>query len=150
MAGNKTLMIIKPDAVKRQDMGYILTRVEAAGFTVRRLEMKHLSEAEAKEFYKVHAERPFYQSLVDFMSSSPVVVGWLERDNAVDSWRQLIGATNPAEAAVGTIRADIAESLEANSTHGSDSDENAEIELNFFFGEKGFSFERLLKKFVKG
>ncbi len=145
--GNKTLMIIKPDAVKRQDMGYILTRVEAAGFTVRRLEMKQLTEKEAQEFYKVHAERPFYDSLVSFMTSGPVVVGWLERDNAVESWRQLIGATNPAEAAVGTIRADIAESLEANSAHGSDSDENAEIELNFFFGDKGFSFQRLFKSF---
>ncbi|HSG99755.1 MAG TPA: nucleoside-diphosphate kinase [candidate division Zixibacteria bacterium] len=150
MAGHKTLMIIKPDAVKRHDMGYILTRVEAAGFTIRRLEMKQLSELEAKDFYKVHAERPFYNSLVSFMTSGPVVVGWLERDNAVESWRQLIGATNPADAAVGTIRADIAESLEANSVHGSDSDENAEVELNFFFGEKKFSFERLIKKFVKG
>jgi nucleoside-diphosphate kinase len=145
---NKTLMIIKPDAVKRQDMGYILSRVESAGFTVRRLEMKQLTEQEAQEFYKVHAERPFFDSLVSFMTSGPVVVGWLERDNAVEAWRQLIGATNPAEAAVGTIRSDIAESLEANSTHGSDSDENAEIELNFFFGAKGFSFQRLFKSFV--
>ncbi len=140
-------MIMKPDAVKRQDMGYILSRVESAGFTVRRLEMKQLTEKEAQEFYKVHAERPFFGSLVSFMTSGPVVVGWLERDNAVESWRQLIGATNPAEAAVGTIRADIAESLEANSAHGSDSDENAEIELNFFFGSKGFSFQRLFKSF---
>lgn len=133
---NKTLMIIKPDAVKRQDMGYILSRIKAAGFKVRRLEMKRLSVDKAKDFYKVHAERPFYDSLVSFMSSGPVVVGWLERENAVDSWRELIGATNPAEAAVGTIRKDIAESLEANSVHGSDSDENAEIELNFFFGSE--------------
>ncbi|MCH7879774.1 MAG: nucleoside-diphosphate kinase [candidate division Zixibacteria bacterium] len=133
---NKTLMIIKPDAVKRQDMGYILSRIKAAGFKVRRLEMKRLSVDKAKDFYKVHAERPFYDSLVSFMSSGPVVVGWLERENAVNSWRQLIGATNPAEAAVGTIRKDIAESLEANSVHGSDSDENAEIELNFFFEDR--------------
>ena len=127
---------MKPDAVKRQDMGYILSRIKAAGFKVRRLEMKRLSVDKAKDFYKVHAERPFYDSLVSFMSSGPVVVGWLERENAVDSWRELIGATNPAEAAVGTIRKDIAESLEANSVHGSDSDENAEIELNFFFGSE--------------
>lgn len=133
---NKTLMIIKPDAVKRQDMGYILSRIKAAGFKVRRLEMKRLSVDKAKDFYKVHAERPFYDSLVSFMSSGPVVVGWLERENAVNSWRELIGATNPAEAAVGTIRKDIAESLEANSVHGSDSDENAEIELNFFFEDR--------------
>ncbi|MFQ5608201.1 MAG: nucleoside-diphosphate kinase [Candidatus Zixiibacteriota bacterium] len=134
--GNKTLMIIKPDAVMRQDMGYILTRVKHAGFAVRRLEMKRLSKTDAQEFYKIHAERPFYSSLVDFMTSGPVVVGWLELDNAVNAWRELIGATNPAEAAVGTIRRDIAESLEANSVHGSDSDENAEIELNFFFGSE--------------
>lgn len=127
---------MKPDAVKRQDMGYILSRIKAAGFKVRRLEMKRLSVDKAKDFYKVHAERPFYDSLVSFMSSGPVVVGWLERENAVNSWRELIGATNPAEAAVGTIRKDIAESLEANSVHGSDSDENAEIELNFFFEDR--------------
>ncbi len=128
-------MIIKPDAVKRQDLGYILTRVKHAGFRVRRLEMKQLSKTDAQEFYKVHAERPFFDSLVTFMSSAPVIVGWLEREGAVNSWRELIGATNPAEAAVGTIRKDIAESLEANSVHGSDSDENAEIELKFFFGD---------------
>ncbi len=132
---NKTLMIMKPDTVKRQDMGYILSRIKAAGFKVRRLEMKQLGVDDAKEFYKVHAERPFYDSLVTFMSSGPVIVGWLERDNAVGAWRELIGATNPEEAAVGTIRKDIAESLEANSVHGSDSDENAGIELSFFFGE---------------
>ncbi|MCH9031555.1 MAG: nucleoside-diphosphate kinase [candidate division Zixibacteria bacterium] len=131
---NKTLMIMKPDAVKRQDFAYILSRVKSAGFTVRQMRMLQLSDEKAKAFYEVHSERPFYNDLVKFMTSGPVVVVWLERENAVDAFRELIGATNPADAAVGTIRNDIAESLEANSTHGSDSDENAEKELNFFFG----------------
>lgn len=125
---------MKPDAVKRQDFGYILTRVKNAGFTVRQIRMLQLSDEKAKAFYEVHAERPFYNDLVKFMTSGPVVVVWLERENAVAAFRELIGATNPADAAVGTIRKDIAESLEANATHGSDSDENAAKELNFFFG----------------
>ena len=127
-------MIMKPDAVKRQDFGYILSRVKSAGFTVRQIRLLQLSDEKAKAFYEVHAERPFYNDLVKFMTSGPVVVVWLERENAVAAFRELIGATNPADAAVGTIRKDIAESLEANSMHGSDSDENAEKELNFFFG----------------
>jgi len=132
---NKTLMIIKPDAARRQDFGYILERVKRAGFKIRALQVKQLSEDEAKRFYAVHAERPFYKDLVRFMTSGPCAPAWLERENAVAAFRELIGATDPAKAAIGTIRRDIAESLEANSVHGSDSDENAAQEIAFFFGK---------------
>ncbi len=132
---NKTLMIIKPDAIARQDMGYILDRVKRAGFIVRAAQIKHLTEQEAKRFYEVHAARPFYMDLVRFMTSGPCMPAHLERENAVLAFRELIGATDPSKAAVGTIRKDVAESLERNSVHGSDSDENAAREIEFFFGK---------------
>lgn len=129
----QTLSIIKPDAVKRNLIGSILERFEKNGLRIVASKMLHLSEEEAQEFYAVHRERPFYGDLVSYMISGPVVVSVLEGDNAIEKNREIMGATNPADAAPGTIRADFAESIEANSVHGSDAPETAKVEVSFFF-----------------
>ncbi len=128
-----TLTIIKPDAVASGKAGKILALLEDAGFTVRGMKMTRLSAAQAREFYAVHSERPFYGSLVDFMTSGPVIPMILEAENAVPKLREVIGATDPAEADEGTVRQLYAESKERNAIHASDSDENAALEAAFFF-----------------
>ena len=130
----RTFAIIKPDAVAGQ-AGEILAHIQNAGFKVVGMKMKRLSQIEAESFYGVHKERPFYNDLVKFMTSGPVVVQVLEGDDAVAKNRKVMGATNPANADAGTIRKEFAESIEANSVHGSDSPENAKIEIAFFFSE---------------
>jgi len=132
----QTLSIIKPDAVAKNVVGQILSRFEAAGLRIAATKKIRLSRADAEAFYAIHAERPFFKDLVDFMVSGPVVVTVLEGENAMAKNRELMGATNPAEAAPGTIRADFADSIDANAVHGSDSVENAEIEINFFFAKR--------------
>lgn len=129
----RTLSIIKPDAVAKGVIGKILDRFESNGLRVAALKKLHLSKAQAGEFYTVHKERPFFKDLVEFMTSGPVVVSVLEGDNAVAKNRELMGATNPKEAKAGTIRADFAQSIDANAVHGSDSLDNAKIEIEFFF-----------------
>lgn len=133
MSGNVTFTMIKPDAVENNYIGAILNKINEAGFTIKAMKYTRLSRENAGKFYEVHKERPFYGELVDYMSSGPIVAAILEKDNAVADFRTLIGATNPAEAAEGTIRKLYAESISANAIHGSDSDENAQIEGNFFF-----------------
>ncbi|NBG67439.1 nucleoside-diphosphate kinase [Acidiluteibacter ferrifornacis] len=133
MATNRTFTMIKPDAVEKNYIGGILDKINAAGFRIVAMKYTKLSKEEAGEFYAVHSERPFYGELVDYMSNGPIVAAILEKENAVADFRTLIGATNPAEAAEGTIRKLYAESISANAVHGSDSDENAAIEGNFFF-----------------
>ena len=133
MAIEKTFSIIKPDATRRNLTGQINARLEAAGLSIVGQKRKQLSENEARAFYAVHAERPFYNDLVAFMTSGPVVLQVLEGENAVAVNRQVMGATNPTDAADGTIRKDFAESIEANSIHGSDSLNNAAIEIGYFF-----------------
>ena len=135
MAIERTLSIIKPDAVKRNLIGEINRRFEAEGLAIVACRMLHLTQQQAEGFYSVHRERPFYESLVKYMQSGPVVVQVLEGNKAIASNRAIMGATNPASAAAGTIRADFAESVERNSVHGSDSEENAKIEIDFFFFE---------------
>jgi nucleoside-diphosphate kinase len=130
---NKTFTMIKPDATSKGYTGAILDQIIKAGFSVKAMKWIHLSPAQAGTFYEVHKERPFYQELVDFMSSGPIVAAILEKDNAVTDFRTLIGATNPAQAEEGTIRKKFAASIGENAVHGSDSDENAAIEGNFFF-----------------
>jgi len=127
--------MIKPDAVEKNYIGAILEKINAAGFKIVAMKYTRLSKADAGEFYAVHKERPFYSDLVDYMSDGPIVAAILEKDNAVADFRELIGATNPEEAAEGTIRKLYAESISANAVHGSDSDENAQIEGNFFFSQ---------------
>lgn len=133
MTGNKTFTMIKPDAVKDGYADAILNMIKGAGFRIVKQKTVQLSEERAKQFYAVHKERPFYDSLVKYMSSSPIVAAILERENAVEYFREFIGATDPAEAAEGTIRKNYGKSIEANAVHGSDSDENAQIECDFFF-----------------
>ena len=133
MAVERTLSIIKPDATRRNLTGKINAKFEDAGLRIVAQKRLHLSEAQAGAFYAVHKERPFFKDLVSFMISGPVVVQVLEGENAVARNREIMGATNPANAAPGTIRKEIAESIEANSVHGSDSAENAAIEIAFFF-----------------
>ena len=133
MATNRTFTMIKPDAVKNGHIGAILEQINGAGFKIVALKYTKLSAEKAGEFYAVHKERPFYGELVEFMSSGPIVAAILEKDNAVADFRKLIGATNPAEAEEGTIRQKYATSIGENAVHGSDSDENAEIEGNFHF-----------------
>ena len=130
---NRTFTMIKPDATSKGYTGAILDQIIKAGFSVKAMKWIHLSPAQAGTFYEVHKERPFYQELVDFMSSGPIVAAILEKDNAVADFRTLIGATNPAQAEEGTIRKKFAASIGENAVHGSDSDENAAIEGNFFF-----------------
>jgi len=132
----QTLSIIKPDAVAKNVVGQILARFEAANLRIAATKKIRLSRVDAEAFYAIHAERPFFKDLVDFMISGPVVVTVLEGDNAMTKNRDLMGATNPAEAEAGTIRADFAESIDANAVHGSDSVENATIEINFFFAQR--------------
>ena len=136
MAVERTLSIIKPDATRRNITGKINARLEEAGLRIVGQKRIQLSRDQAEAFYEVHKERPFYGSLCDFMTSGPVVVQVLEGDQAVERNREVMGATNPAEAASGTIRADFAESIEANSVHGSDSADNAALEIAFFFKEE--------------
>jgi nucleoside-diphosphate kinase len=133
MALERTLSIVKPDAVAKNVVGEIYSRFEKAGLKVVAAKMKQLSKQEAEGFYAVHRERPFFNALVNFMISGPVMVQVLEGDNAVLKNRDLIGATNPKDAAPGTIRADFADSIDANAVHGSDSLENAAIEIAYFF-----------------
>lgn len=125
--------MIKPDAVADGHIGAILGKIAEAGFKVKALKLTQLTNADAKKFYEVHSERPFYGELVEFMSSGPIVAAILEKDNAVEDFRTLIGATNPADAAEGTLRKMFARSLGENAVHGSDSDENAMIEASFHF-----------------
>ena len=132
----QTLSIIKPDAVAKNVVGKILSRFEDAGLRIAATKKIQLNQADAEAFYAVHAERPFFGELVEFMISGPVVVTVLEGESAMSKNRDLMGATNPKEAAAGTIRADFAESIDANAVHGSDSVENANIEINFFFAQK--------------
>ena len=134
MATEQTLSIIKPDAVAKNVIGKIYTRFEENGLKIVQAKMAHLSKEEAEGFYAVHKERPFFNDLVTFMTSGPVMIQALEGDNAVLKNRELMGATNPQEAAPGSIRADFAESIDANAVHGSDSLENAKIEIEYFFG----------------
>ncbi|MEZ4986260.1 MAG: nucleoside-diphosphate kinase [Saprospiraceae bacterium] len=134
MAGNITFTMIKPDAVKAGHIGNILAQINDAGFRIVAMKLTQLSASKAGEFYAVHKERPFYGELVEFMSSGPIVSAVLEKDNAVEDFRKLIGSTNPADAAPGTIRAKYATSIGENAIHGSDSDENAIIEATFHFG----------------
>ena len=132
----QTLSIIKPDATKKGVIGKIIDRFESNGLRIAAAKKIQLSVEDAKKFYEVHASRPFYNDLVEFMTSGPVVVMVLEGQNAVLKNRELMGATNPKEAAPGTIRADFAESIDANAVHGSDSLENAKIEIAFFFASR--------------
>lgn len=135
MAIERTISIIKPDAVAKDVIGQIYTRFENNGLRIVAAKMKHLSTKEAQDFYAVHKERPFFADLVSFMTSGPVMIQVLEGENAVTKNRELMGATNPKEAAAGTIRADFAESIDANAVHGSDSLENAAKEIAYFFSE---------------
>jgi len=135
MATNRTFTMIKPEAVENGNIGAILERINAAGFRIVAMKKTQLSEEAAGSFYEVHKERPFYGELVSYMSSGPIVAAILEKENAVADFRTLIGATDPSEAAEGTIRKEFAESKAKNAVHGSDSDENAAIEGDFFFTE---------------
>ena len=137
MAVERTLSIIKPDAVAKNVIGEIYTRFEKAGLRIVAARMMHLTAEQAGEFYAVHKERPFYNDLVDFMTSGPVQVQVLEGENAVLAHREVMGATNPADAAAGTIRADFAQSVEENAVHGSDAIDTAAVEIEFFFGSDG-------------
>ena len=133
--GNQTLAIIKPDAVQNQYTELIYESIVKAGFIILASKMIHMTKAETESFYAIHQGKPFYEELTSFMSSGQCMVLALEKENAVDTWRDIIGATNPAEAAEGTIRKDFATSLGKNAVHGSDSDENAEKEIAFFFSQ---------------
>ncbi|MBC7802431.1 MAG: nucleoside-diphosphate kinase [Candidatus Parcubacteria bacterium] len=133
MAVERTFSIIKPDAVAKNAVGQILARFEAAGLKLIAARMMHLSRAQAEGFYAVHRERPFFKDLVDFMISGPVLVQILQGDNAIQKNRDLMGATDPKKAAKGTIRADFADSIDANAVHGSDAPETARAEIAFFF-----------------
>lgn len=133
MATNRTFTMLKPDAIENGYTGKIIDMIIGAGFSIKAMKYTRLTEAQAKEFYAVHAERPFYGELVEYMSSGPIVAAILEKENAVEDFRTLIGATDPAEAAEGTIRKYYAESKGRNACHGSDSDENAAIESAFHF-----------------
>jgi nucleoside-diphosphate kinase len=133
MAGNITFTIIKPQAVANGNIGPILYRIYEGGFTISAMRMLWLTRGEAERFYEIHKDRPFYRDLVEFMTSGPIVVAVLKKENAVEDYRKLIGATDPAKAEEGTIRKEFAKSVRENAVHGSDSDENAQIESSFFF-----------------
>ena len=135
MSGNRTFTMIKPDAVESNNIGNIIQMIADAGFNVKAMKLTQLSKDQAESFYEVHKERPFYAELVEYMTSGPIVAAVLEKDNAVADFRALIGSTDPTEAADGTIRKKYAESKGRKAVHGSDSDENAEIESNFHFNE---------------
>ncbi len=134
--GNITFTMIKPTAVKKGYIGNILEKITAGGFRIQAMKMLRMSKADAEKFYEVHKERPFYGELTDFMSSGPIIAAVLEKDNAVEDYRKLIGSTNPKDAEEGTIRKLYATDIQANAVHGSDSDENAQIEASFFFSKK--------------
>tara|TARA_B100000900_G_C20534172_1_gene697626 strand:- start:290 stop:709 length:420 start_codon:yes stop_codon:yes gene_type:complete len=134
MSGTRTFTMLKPDSVESGNIGNIIQMITDAGFSIKAMKLTQLSVSQAQEFYAVHAERPFYVELVNYMTSGPIVAAILEKENAVTDFRTLIGSTDPAEAAEGTIRKKYAESKGRNAVHGSDSDENAEIECNFHFG----------------
>jgi len=133
MATNRTFTMLKPDALEGGQAGNIIQMILDAGFSIKAMKFTRLTEDQAKKFYEVHAERPFYGELVEYMTSGPIIAAILEKENAVADFRTLIGATNPAEAAEGTIRQKYAESIGRNAVHGSDSDENAAIEGEFHF-----------------
>ena len=135
MSVERTLSIVKPDAVAKNVIGQIYSRFEGAGLRIVAAKMKHLTRADAERFYAVHRERPFFNDLVTFMTSGPVMIQVLEGDNAIAANRELMGATNPKEAAPGTIRADFAQSIDANAVHGSDAPETAAVEIACFFTE---------------
>ena len=135
MSGNRTFTMIKPDAVESNNIGNITQMISDAGFTIKAMKLTQLTKDQAKEFYEVHKERPFYGELVEYMTSGPIVAAVLEKDNAVADFRILIGSTDPSEAEDGTIRKKYAESKGRNAVHGSDSDENAQIESNFHFNK---------------
>tara|TARA_B100001057_G_C22283250_1_gene731631 strand:- start:58 stop:477 length:420 start_codon:yes stop_codon:yes gene_type:complete len=135
MSGNRTFTMIKPDAVESNNIGNIIQMISNSGFTIKAMKFTKLSHEQAKNFYKVHQERPFYGELVEYMTSGPIVAAILEKENAVSDFRKLIGSTDPSEAEEGTIRKKYAESKGRNAVHGSDSDENAKIESNFHFSE---------------
>lgn len=135
MTGNITFTLIKPEAVKNLQSGKILDMIINSGFKLRALKLVQLSGEKASKFYEIHKDRPFYSSLVEFMSSGPVIAAVLEKENAVEAYRDFIGATNPAQAATGTIRHLFGTSIQNNAVHGSDSDENALKEASFFFSE---------------
>jgi len=146
MAGTKTLTIIKPGAVSHEYIGPILAKINEAGFHISAMRLFRLSRIQASNFYAVHKEKPFYKSLIEFMTSGPVVVAILEKTNAVSEYRKLIGHTDPTKAQRGTIRRMFAESMERNAVHGSDSDENAIKECDFFFSmsERFSKFDDLI------
>ncbi len=135
MVGNITFTMLKPDAVEANNIGPILAKINQAGFRIIAMKYLKLSKETAGKFYEVHKERPFYGELVDYMSSGPIVAAVLQKDNAVAEYRTLIGATDPSKAEPGTIRNLFAKSISANAVHGSDSDENANIEANFYFSQ---------------
>ena len=136
MAGNRTFTMIKPDAVENGNIGGILEKINAGGFRIVSMKMTQLSRRDAEAFYAIHNERPFFADLVAYMTSGPIVAAILEKDNAVEDFRTLIGNTDPKKAEAGTIRALFATDISANAIHGSDSDENAAIEGNFFFSQR--------------
>ena len=133
MTTNRTFTMLKPDSVEKGNIGVILEKINAAGFKIVALKMTQMSKADAKEFYAIHSERPFFNDLVNFMTRGPIVAAILEKENAVEDFRVLIGATNPDDAAEGTIRKLYATSMSENAVHGSDSNENAAIESSFHF-----------------
>jgi len=133
MSAQRTLAIVKPDAVAKRVVGKILTKIEEGGFTILAVKLAHLSLGEARGFYYVHRQRPFYDSLCSFLTQGPSLLMVLEGDNAISRWRDLMGATDPAKAAAGTIRKEFASSIEANAVHGSDSPESAATEIPYFF-----------------
>jgi nucleoside-diphosphate kinase len=132
---NRTFTIIKPDSVRKGNFGKIISRIESEGFKVLGVKKIGLSQRQAEAFYAVHSARPFFRSLVDYMTSGPVYVAALERENAVSELRKLMGATDPMKADAGTIRKEFGQSIEQNAIHGSDSDDNARLEISFFFAE---------------
>ena len=137
----RTLMIIKPESIQKRNIGNILVRVEKEKFEITGLKLIHLTRGQAEDFYAVHKERPFFKNLIEYITSGPVIVARLERDNAVEKWREVIGATDPKKAAPGTIRALYGTSIEQNAVHGSDSVENGRIETDFFFHtQESYSF----------
>lgn len=136
MAGNKTFTMLKPDSVEKGNIGAILEQITASGFRISALKLTQMTKSDAETFYEVHKERPFFGELVEYMTRGPIVAAILEKENAVEDFRTLIGATNPEEAAEGTIRKKYAASIGENAVHGSDSDENAQIEGAFHFAGK--------------
>jgi nucleoside-diphosphate kinase len=139
MAGNITFTMIKPDATTAGNTGKIIDKIIEAGFTIKAMKWTKLSKEEAGTFYAVHKERPFFGELVEYMTSGPIVAAVLEKNNAVEEFRKLIGATDPAKAEPGTIRNMFAKSIAANAVHGSDSDENAQIEGSYYFSQREFT-----------